>query len=689
MAAIAAALLTAPGRAGHARAGQDEWKKYQAEFFGLSESGGATAPASELREVSVPEAEILDRCTTCHLGMADAKYSEAAQPFRSHPGEILNNHSIEKFGCTVCHGGHGAETTTEAAHGIGDSSTNALIPTKYLQSACGGCHETSYGLKGAEMLEAGRLAFEDYACYACHETRQIDDKRKFGPPLEDLKKKLKDTRWMITQLRGPQKLNPRSVMPDFKLADEEIRDIAAFLLSLETERVYPPVDLSEAVAEEGEKLFTELGCKACHAEKIDEASFRRRLPNLADAGLKLKPDWILEELNNPKELNPDARIPKLDITETDTAHIIAYLTTLKANTELIEAETLALDEASLENGKELVKKYGCYGCHKVQGLEEEKMPAAPVAEAAKKFAAANRWDSISTAIGKPRHNSTEENPLIAPEYSFDEGEVESLTTFYLDNYNLGRFDLPDGYMVPASEPTKKGLAGERIIVERNCRGCHMIEEGIKPRIEEFIALKSYVPPRIVGEGEKVQPEWAKKYLDKPEPMRPWLKMRMPKFFFTEDEIKTIIEYFSVTAPSLENARLPYTVPVDRDNIEQLQIEMGEYRLRFDKCMQCHPVSIEEGLPEDVNIEDLSINLMLSKERLRFEWIKNFLRDPDKYAGAGTKMPYVYYTPEGVPRVSDAAMWVDYVTKYLMVMDKIPEPLEEEPEEEEEDDWSNY
>ena len=28
------------------------------------------------------------------------------------------------------------------------------------------------------------------------------------------------------------------------------------------------------------------------------------------------------------------------------------------------------------------------------------------------------------------------------------------------------------------------------------------------------------------------------------------------------------------------------------------------------------------------------------------------------------------------------MWVDYVTKYLMVMDKIPEPLEEEPEEDE-------
>jgi hypothetical protein len=131
------------------------------------------------------------------------------------------------------------------------------------------------------------------------------------------------------------------------------------------------------------------------------------------------------------------------------------------------------------------------------------------------------------------------------------------------------------------------------------------------------------------------------------------------------------------------------MPIKRDDIPQIEIDMGEYRLQFDKCMQCHPVSIEDGLPEDVELEDLSIDLMLSKERLRFEWIKNFLKNPDKYAGAGTKMPYVYYTPEGAPKVIDADMWIDYVSRYLMIMDKVPEPLKEEEPEEEEFDWGDY
>jgi mono/diheme cytochrome c family protein len=691
---------------------QDKWKKYQLEFLELCEGKGPArtdkpsaswevsfyvlkTAGPSAREVKVPEAGIQDKCITCHLGIDNPDFVDAPQPLRSHPGKILERHSVVKFGCTICHGGKGAATSAEDAHGT-DGATNQLIPTKYLQSTCIGCHETSYNLEGAEKFESGRLAFEKFACYACHSTRLIDEKRKFAPPLQDLKKKIKDTRWMISQLRDSRKLNPRTIMPNFELTDEEIRDMVAYIVSLETEREYPKVDLSAAAAEDGEKLYTELGCKACHADKIEEESFRRRLPNLADAGIKLKPDWILEELKNPKELNPDARIPKLDISEEDTAHIIAYLTTLKANADILEAESLTLESASVENGKELVKKFGCYGCHGIQGLEEEKIPGVPVEDTAEKALAdlpfgnsetpRTRWDWISSTIETPRHYESEDQPVRAPEFTFDEGEVESLTVFYLNNYPPER---PDDYVVAASLEQKHGLVGERIVTERNCHGCHMFEEDVQPRIEKFISLKTYIPPRLIGEGEKVQSEWAKTYLKEPKPMRPWLNMRMPVFFFSEEEIQSLLEYFAVTAPSPEDARIPYVMPIDKESIPQIEIDMGEYRLQFDKCMQCHPVSIEDGLPEDVELEDLSIDLMLSKERLRFEWIKNFMKDPDKYAGAGTKMPYVYYTPEGAPKVSDADMWIDYIAQYLMVMEKVPEPLEEEEPEEEEFDWGNY
>jgi len=694
---------------------QEEWAICREDFQKLCESklddeSGISSPdranwekqlkelkstAPQPREISLPEAGIRDLCITCHLGIDDPLFSDAPEPFRTHPGKILEQHPGEKFGCTICHHGNGAGMTAGSAHGTEEGSPRPLIPQKYLQSTCIGCHETSYGLEGAEILEAGRLAFEKYACYACHSAPSYEKSQMFATPFQGLKDKIADRRWIISWLRDPQKMHPDTIMPNFKLPDGEIKDISAFLFSLEPKVEYPKADLSEASAEEGKKFFTELGCKACHTQAKDEPQFRRRVPKLIDAGLKLTVDWILLELKDPKSLNPDARIPKLDITEVDTNHIIAYLTTLKDNAEILEAETMTLDGASVENGKDLVERYGCYGCHQIDGFEEKPVPSMDVAETAKKTAQEisfgdseiprTKLDYIFHSIKTPRFNATEDTPLKAPEFKLDEGEAETLTTFYLNNYN---HPLPERYQVAALKGRHAGQAGELIVTERNCRGCHMFEEDVKSRIDEFIEMKTYVPPRVVGEGEKVQPKWAAEYLKKPEPMRPWIKMRMPDFAFSDEQAQTMIEYFSVKADSPENARLPYTMPIKKEDIPQIQIDMGEYRLGFDKCMQCHPVSIDGGLPEDVELEDLSINLMLSKERLRFEWIKNFMKNPDKYAGTGTKMPYIYYSPEGGPKESDADMWIDYVATYLMIMEKAPEPIKEEETEEEETDWTN-
>ena len=123
------------------------------------------------------------------------------------------------------------------------------------------------------------------------------------------------------------------------------------------------------------------------------------------------------------------------------------------------------------------------------------------------------------------------------------------------------------------------------------------------------------------------------------------------------------------------------------------IDMGEYRVVTDKCMQCHQVTMDTEPPKDVKLEDLSINLMLSKSRLRHHWVKNFLRNPDRYAGQGTKMPFVYYTPDRVPRIPDPEMWIEYTTLYLMFMDQPPKMVEEKTVEAvrpgSEVDWTSY
>jgi mono/diheme cytochrome c family protein len=648
-----------------------------------------------LRRIYLPDADARDLCTSCHLGINNPLFVDAPQPFKTHPGGVLEKHPIEKFGCTVCHNGQGVGTTTEAAHGLEDTWYNPLIPKQYLQSTCIGCHESSYGLNGAEELEKGRQTFIKYGCYGCHTARGLDNPPKFAPPFEGIREKVSEDRWMLSWLREPNKMRPETVMPAFKLTDEEIRDITAFVLSLESVAAYPPVDLSGASAPEGERLFTELGCRACHSPTKDEGSLTRRVPKLFDAGVKLNQNWIFKYLENPRAYNPETRMPTLDITENDRRNLTAYLSSLTGNSDIVTAEKLTMQGASVENGEKLVQTQGCYGCHKVNALEEAPLAGVAVAEVAHKAmdelpfgystVEQTKWDWLFNKIKTPRIFETEDMPLKMPDYIFEAAELERLTTFYLYNDQL---HLPEHYMHATNETRHRGQEGDWIITENNCRGCHMFEVNLAPRIDGFIGLKTYVPPRLVGEGEKVQPQWTFQYLNSPTAMRPWLNMRMPNFSFTYEQLQTLINYFAVAAESRANARTPYVLLPQKVEIPQIELEMGEYRLLADKCMQCHPVSLDGGLPEDVNLEDLSINLMLAKDRLRPEWIKNFLRNPDKYAGAGTKMPYVFYTPDGTPKVSDAEMWIDYITNYLMVMEDIPQPLPEEEEEtEEEVDWT--
>ena len=57
------------------------------------------------------------------------------------------------------------------------------------------------------------------------------------------------------------------------------------------------------------------------------------------------------------------------------------------------------------------------------------------------------------------------------------------------------------------------------------------------------------------------------------------------------------------------------------------------------------------------------------------------------------MPYVYYTPDGMPRIPDPEMWIEYTTLYMMFMEKVPDmPAEKSVEDVREEaftDWSDY
>lgn len=654
----------------------------------------------KMRATFLPDAQARDLCTSCHMAMENILFEKAAQPLKTHPGKILENHKLSRYGCTLCHHGQGAGLNAKKAHGFEENWEKPRIPLKYIQSSCFECHETVFGLEGAENAAQGKVAFVEMGCYGCHDANVIEGLPKFSVPFSGMAKKISGKKWVFKWIEDPQAVRPGTLMPRFRFEPQAVADIVEYVYSLEDKDLtLTRFDRAGGNTKNGKQVFTDKGCIACHSPERAKAGLTRRIPLLSDAGQKLTADWLFKWIGDPRSINPDTWMPKLELTPTDIADITAYLTTV-ADKEVRALLAFDLLPGKSDDGKTLVQARGCLGCHRVKGAEDPSKVGVSVADVADKrmeelpFGNSDvphtKWDWLDNKIHKPNTYQTDDMPMYMPDYVMTDAEREHLVIFYLYNRLL---KLPETYIVRASRQQRVDERGEWMVSHFNCKGCHEILNGEKPRIDGFLEKKSKVPPRIVNEVEKTQPTWLFNYLRQPTAMRPWMDIRMPAFNFTYDDIPMLIEHLHILMPeaSRQVSPIPYEPALVRTDYDDEIIEMGKYRFRSDKCMQCHPVSFTGELPEGKQLEDLSINLMLSKTRLRFAWIKNFMRDPNTYAGVGTKMPYVFYTPDRVPRMPDPEDWLHRTGLFLMFMEQVPDPIleEEKTREVEEFDFSNY
>jgi mono/diheme cytochrome c family protein len=648
--------------------------------------GVAEAMPVKMNAIFLPGASSRDLCMTCHTAMENPMFKDDPHPLKKHPDQILKHHTIANFGCTLCHHGQGVGLTPEKAHGFEENWEQPRLPLKYIQSTCFECHENVTELKGAETAVAGKSLFVEKGCYGCHDAAVRTDLPKYSTPFNAISKKIRRKSWALKWIENPAGVRPTTLMPKFRLSKSQRRDLVAWIFSLEDQTVHLGLsDNQKGSAKKGQALFNEKACAACHSEKADEPGLTRRVPMLFDAGLKLKGDWLINWISDPMAINPDTWMPKLELTPKNVRHLAAYVKTLVPGDDGGPPAEPAT-EGDKDRGKKLAQSLGCLGCHIVRGETDPAKIGVSVTDVADKRmeelpfgnseVAHTKWDWIHNKINTPSVYQTEDMPMTMPDYQLTGEEVDKLTVFYLFNRLA---DLPEKYLVRESREQALREKGEWMLSHYNCRGCHSILPGETPRIDGYLTKKSMVPPRIVDEVEKVQPAWLFNYLNRPFAMRPWLSIRMPEFNIDYEDKIILIRYLHRLMPEEKQrmVSLPYETKIAKSDYSQETLEMGKYRFRNDKCMQCHPVSFSGELPQGQKLEDLSINLMLAKSRLRFEWIKNFLRNPDQYAGSGTKMPFVYYTPDGVPRIPDPEQWIDRTTLFIMFMDKVPKPQKAE------------
>ena len=237
------------------RDGKREWKDYQAIYKAtlLEKIGRDRNPAlyqriadekPEIKQVVVDEWKAVDRCTTCHLGIEDPLFAGAKQPYARHPyPELLKKHPVEKYGCTICHGGQGLATTYYgSSHKTIDNWPVTLVAKGLMQSRCGYCHKDFEAI-GADKLIKGRELYKEMHCAGCHQIEgqggavgpdlsAFADKDPSNFSFANLQGGHSKQTWVLEHFKDPQRVSPGSPMRTYAMNDEQLECLASYILSL-------------------------------------------------------------------------------------------------------------------------------------------------------------------------------------------------------------------------------------------------------------------------------------------------------------------------------------------------------------------------------------------------------------------------------------------------------------------------
>jgi mono/diheme cytochrome c family protein len=134
---------------------------------------------------------------------------------------------------------------------------------------------------------------------------------------------------------------------------------------------------------------------------------------------------------------------------------------------------------------------------------------------------------------------------------------------------------------------------------------------------------------------------------------------MPTFGFKAHELTQWILYFnhlSAVQPSFTVNQIPETTPE--------MISVGRELFKTFQCIKCHQAEPPKGLSASF----LAPNLVMTKERLRPDWLLEWMRDPQTLM-EGTMMPTFFYegqSPVGDILDGDATKQIRAIRDYLMV-----------------------
>ncbi len=376
-------------------------------------------------------------------------------------------------------------------------------------------------------------------------------------------------------------------------------------------------------------------------------------------------------------------MPSLRLAPEDAEDIATYLMTQKKQEPSSYADASFMDDPALKaEGKKWVRHYGCGGCHEISGMEDEgrigteltyegskpierldfALFTEPAQRGGKDSEPIKDKDDLARLPDGPAtepwydHKGFFEHKLAEPNV-YDQGKVKGetealrmpnlhltkdqvldLTTFLLGSQETS---LPQSYQYKPGDARHDIQEGWWVIKKYNCMGCHQIIPGQKTILmgmKQYQDVQEQLPPKLLTEGARVDPEWLRKFLSNPSlsmsdtnrnGVRPYLKVRMPTFSFSDNELRKLVRFFE----ALSQQPLPY-IPEEVPTLSAKETDMARslFSSTAAPCLKCHAT----GDPSHDRIATAP-NFLLAKERLKPDWVERWITDPAAMS-PGTAMP---------------------------------------------------
>ncbi|NDQ58328.1 MAG: c-type cytochrome [Acidipila sp.] len=610
-------------------------------------------------QIWLPELGVVDRCTTCHQGMAQPTLPDAGvpQPFRTHPPIP---HRVGDWGCTVCHRGQGAATEIAEAHETTLAWEQPMLPMKYIQASCGSCHRNA--LAEAPKLNRGRELLAEFNCASCHKLQGITRAAMPGPDLANIGNKV-SREWIYKWLKEPRtvvdadgtvKVNgyeteesPR--MPQFRLNEKELVALSGFLSvqrsrSIAPYKIDPRViarwDKQPDVADQGETRFRQMFCSTCHSLAVTRAGETKLIggeigPELTKVGSKVNPDWLLAWLRNPQAYLPHSQMPRYEWTDEDLYKVSRYMLTKLTDSDLLSGvpKFEAASAEEVETGKRMFIEKGCASCHAVEGVPPQQDLGPDLTALGGKniseldFGQSKIPRTLPGYIQAKLADPTTVNPAARmPQYHMAAADREAVTTALLSMTGPPATSAREKLVVSsrtAPEFHAPGAFG-RVYERYKCAVCH-----------QFNGFGGTLAPDLSYEGSRAQKPWMIDFLKNPQTLRPTLILRMPQFNMSDQEATILADYLSLSlqSPAVD----PQGAGAKQYTPQMAALGKQLYEVKY-QCQSCHTIGSAGGY--------VGPNLNNAGNWLKPEWIEAWLKNPQALV-PDTIQPRFNFTPEEI------------------------------------------